>query len=87
MFLLTDRKILAGNRTETMTSVEAQHTLPVTTEGLIRGRDAQGNPILGRIGGMSRARELMEAKKKREEAERATKPSPRELKRRRKRGQ
>lgn len=64
LMLLTDRKILQGKRTEVMDTVVA----PTLTneEGLIRGRDRDGNPIVGRVQGVSKARALMNAEKQKQ---------------------
>ena len=54
-----------------------------TSDGAIRGRDRDGNPIIGRIAGKSKARQLMEDQQARESAERAKQPSVREQRRKR----
>jgi hypothetical protein len=47
------------------------------SDGTVRGRDAKGNPISGRIAGKSKARQLMEAAEAKKK-----KPEPPKKKRR-----
>ena len=66
MFLLVDRKVLRNRTRKTDSTVVAAKA---DADGNIKGRDADGNPIIGRITGKSVARRLMEAKQKREAKE------------------
>lgn len=58
LMLMTDRKQLL-NRKKTVPSLEAVHF--ADKDGRIAGRAADGTPIVGRIVGKSKARQLMEA--------------------------
>ena len=61
-FRLCETEILkreVGGRTEKMESLAAIGTVKPDKDGLIRGRAKDGTPILGRIGGESKARRLM----------------------------
>ena len=90
-FRLCDKKLLEGNPERRVTK-----TLPMAVEpgkdGMIKGRDKHGNPILGRITGKSKARRLMEAEAERirlkqEEVPEVKRLSKREKRRARKREQ
>ena len=71
MFLLVDRKAMKNRTRKTEpTAVAAK----ADADGNIKGRDADGNPMIGRITGKSVARKLMEAaQKKRARQERRRK--------------
>lgn len=79
LMLLTDRKYLTHSRSETVEPLAA--TSMADKDGLIHGRDKDGKPIIGRIAGKSRARQLMEAAEARKDAEKKQQPSPRERRR------
>ncbi len=67
-FRLCDAKFLereVGGRTERMGSLAAVGTLKPGKDGKVMGRAADGTPIRGRIGGKSKARQLMEQEEKR----------------------
>lgn len=62
-FRLCDIEVLkgrVGERTERMDAASARGALEPDGDGMIRGRAADGTSILGRIGGKSVARRLME---------------------------
>lgn len=70
--LLCDRDYLLRDRA-TMETSQAVAEI-VQSDGTVKGRSADGKPIVGSIRGYSKARELMDAKRKREEQERKEKP-------------
>lgn len=79
-FRLCDTEILkrkTGFRVEKISGGAARATLKPNKDGLFRGRDINGNPILGTITGKSLNRRLMEAaeaeKKQKEKQERRRK--------------
>jgi len=69
-----------GERTKQFEGKSALGVLKPDENGYVKGRDAQGNPIKGRMGGKSLARQLMEQKQARKEEE------VRKKKRKRRRG-
>ncbi len=66
-FRLCDKKILKrepGGRVEKMETLMAAGTLKPGKDGKVKGRAADGTEIRGRIGGKSKARQLMEEEEK-----------------------
>ena len=86
MMLLTDRKLLQDGKGHRKQQMSATTASMMAEDGKLRGRDKDGNPMVARIAGVSKARRLMEAAKARREAEQKNKPSKRELKRRKAKG-
>lgn len=64
----------------------ARQVAPNTVTGAARGRTADGKPLAGRIAGVSKARQLIDAAKAKREAEVATKQEIPRRERRKKRG-
>lgn len=82
--LMTDKAVLRRSGKLRAAPVAAMAAAALADkDGLIAGRDRDGNPIKGRVAGKSRARQLMEAKAAREAEAAAASKQPR----RRKRGQ
>lgn len=79
LMLLTDRKILMGKRDQGMEPLTVAGM--ASKDGAIRGRDKDGNPIVGRIAGKSKARQLMEAADARKALEQKNRTSRRERRR------
>jgi len=71
MMLMADKKVLLGKRTRSITPMVA--STMASEEGLIRGRDRDGNPIIGKFRGVSKARELMNAERNQVDAKRRRK--------------
>lgn len=77
-FRLVDKGILKqpiGNRTATASALHAIGAVKPDKDGLLAGRDRDGNPIKGRVRGVSVARQLMNAKKARDAKQRKDKPN------------
>lgn len=77
LMLMTDRKILAGNRRNTRSPLVMVASVE---NNLLSGRDTKGNPIKRMVKGISKARQLMEAANTRRLAEKTKKPPKREIK-------
>jgi len=73
--LLCDRKLLM-NRQKGFSADEVAG-IGIKNDGMIKGRDAEGNPIVGKIVGKSKARMLMEAAAERNKKELSQKPKRR----------
>ena len=65
--LLTDRKNLRGSGKRTQKSSPLHLTGMAAKDGRIKGRAADGSPMLARIGGKSLARKLMDEMKAKQE--------------------
>jgi hypothetical protein len=73
LMMLCDRKQLLTRQREVPATMAT--ALPKNKDGLVRGRAADGSVIYAKVGGKSVARQLMEAKAKREaEAKRLAGP-------------
>lgn len=63
---LTDRKLLLANRRhKSIQPLEAVHL--ANKDGKIYGRDRDGNPIVGRIAGVSKAKQMLLAQQAKEQ--------------------
>lgn len=70
--LFANRKILRSRKKARTTKLPSLQASQVTTpdgDGLVKGRDKDGNPMRAKIGGKSLARQLMEAEAKEQEQE------------------
>lgn len=74
-FRLCDKDVLkreVGKRTEKMESAGAMGSIKQNKDGMIRGRDKDGNVIRGKIRGKSLAKELTEREERKRRREKRT---------------